>query len=255
MELRNLRGLTGVAITPYDIAGGTPGEHLGLPSATATLIVDLADGLVLSTESRPAPSTFRCCIAGFHRRPVTIHHDGSQHGVQLDLSPGAVRALFGLPVGELTDDAVELSQLDTAFAQRLRDRLGEAAADDRAAICAGELAAVTRDDAPVTDAHVAWELIARRRGRITVAELVDRSGWSARHLTTLFTAEFGIGPKQAARLARFDAARAALDAGTAAVVVAAECGYADQSHMSREFTELTGHSPRGLMKWRSAEFG
>ena len=254
MELRDLRGLTGVEITPYDISGGGPGQHLGLPSATATLIVDLSDGLVLGTERRDGTDTFRCCLAGMHLRPVTIHHDGSQVGVQLDLSPAAVRVLFGLPVGELANDATELSQIDADIARRLHERIAEAHPDQRAAVCADVLSGIAADDPPLDDAHAAWNHLARRRGDVTVSELVERSGWSARHLTKIFTAEFGVGPKQAARLMRFDAARAAMDAGRPAVEVAATYGYADQSHMSREFTDLTGYSPRGLMRRRATEF-
>lgn len=255
MELRDLRRLTGVGITPYDISGGAPGRHLGLPSPTATLIVDLADGLVLGAENRSGTETFRCCIAGMHLRPVTIHHDGSQMGVQVDLSPAAVRTLFGLPVGRLANDATELSQIDTAFARRLHDQLAQSRPHERATVCARILADVATPDGPIDDVYSAWAYLMRRRGDVTVRELVERSGWSARRLTKLFTAEFGVGPKQAARLMRFDAARAALATDRPAVEVAAECGYADQSHMSREFTDLTGYSPRGLLKLRAEEFG
>ncbi|MBM7368325.1 helix-turn-helix domain-containing protein [Gordonia hydrophobica] len=254
MELRNVRGLTGVDITPYDISGGSPGRHLGLPSATATLIIDLADGLVLGTENRSGTDTYRCVLAGMHLRPVTIHHDGSQVGVQVSFSPTAVRTVFGVPAGELMHDATELSQLDAPFARRLHERLAQARRQDRAAVCAAALTDIAADDSPVGDAFAAWDYLARRRGKATIADLVEQSGWSARHLTTLFTAEFGVGPKQAARLMRFDAARAALAAGTPAVDVAIGCGYADQSHMSREFTDLTGHPPRALQKLRAAEF-
>ncbi|EGD54811.1 helix-turn-helix domain-containing protein [Gordonia neofelifaecis] len=255
MELRNVRRLTGVGITPYDVVADGPGEHLGLPGSTATLVVDLADGLVLSAENRTGRTTFRCCIAGIHLRPVTIHHNGLQRGVQLDLSPTAVHAIFGMPASEISSDMVELAQVDTAFARDLHERLAETPPDDRAVVCADMLAGIEADAEIPYDAHAAWETIARRRGDITVSELVELSGWSARHLTKLFTAEFGIGPKQAARLIRFDTARELLEAGRNAGDVAAECGYADQSHMSREFTELTGYSPRGLMKRRSEEFG
>ncbi|MGB3301751.1 helix-turn-helix domain-containing protein [Gordonia sp. (in: high G+C Gram-positive bacteria)] len=254
MEFRDLRGLTGVTITPYDIDGAAPGEHLGLPSASATLVVDLADGLVLSSESTRGTTAFRCCLAGMHLRPVTIHHDGSQHGVQLALSPTAVRAILGMPFGELTGEMIELSQVNTDFARRLHEQLAHARPAVRTQVCASALAAIAADTTPAFDAQTAWDVIARRRGQVTVAELVELSGWSARYLTKLFVAEFGVGPKQAARLARFDAARAALESGLPAAAVAADYGYADQPHMSREFTELTGFAPGALLARRAAEF-
>lgn len=168
--------------------------------------------------------------------------------------PAGVRAILGIPFAELAGEAIELSQVDTAFAHRLHEQLAEVPAARRGAVCARALADIASDDAPTFDAQAAWKVIARRRGQVTVAELVELSGWSARYLTKLFVAEFGVGPKQAARLARFDAARAALETGHPAAVVAAECGYSDQSHMSREFTELTGFSPRALLARRATEF-
>ncbi|MGB6245718.1 MAG: AraC family transcriptional regulator, partial [Gordonia sp. (in: high G+C Gram-positive bacteria)] len=150
MELRNIRGLTGADVTVYDITGCLPGQHLGLPSPSATLVIDLADGLVLGTQSRPTPEIFRCCLAGMHLRPVTIHHDGTQRGVQLDLDPRTVRTLFGVPVAELANDSVELSQVDHAVADELYHRLADAAPSARARVAADVLArAADPADAPV----------------------------------------------------------------------------------------------------------
>lgn len=84
--------------------------------------------------------------------------------------------------------------------------------------------------------------------------MAERSGWSRRRLTTVFTAEYGMGPKQAARLFRFDHARRRLEAGGAIADVAAACGYADQAHLTREFRDFTGHPPREFLTVRAAEF-
>lgn len=75
--------------------------------------------------------------------------------------------------------------------------------------------------------------------------MADRVGWSRRHLTTQITAEFGIGPKDAGQVLRFDRARKMMTAGhTLLTDIAAACGYADQSHLNREFRALAGTSPR-----------
>ncbi len=104
------------------------------------------------------------------------------------------------------------------------------------------------------DAAAAWSYLAARRGNVTVAELTERSGWSARYLAMRFTAEFGMGIKQAARLMRFDGARRALEAGVPAADVAARAGYADQAHFSREVRAFVGYSPSGYLARRRSEF-
>ena len=94
--------------------------------------------------------------------------------------------------------------------------------------------------------HRAWRTLVGTGGTAPIAGLADRIGWSRQHLSRRFTAEFGTGPKTAARIIRFERARRML-AGTPPSVsvaqVAAVCGYFDQSHLNRDFLELAGCSP------------
>ena len=76
-------------------------------------------------------------------------------------------------------------------------------------------------------------------------------GWSDRHLAREFRREIGLTPKAAARVIRFDRARRLLPRHSGAVV-AAECGYADQAHLIREFVAFTGLSPT---RWLAEEVG
>jgi AraC-like DNA-binding protein len=266
VEFRDVRGLTaelerfGVGVSPYTISGAKPGTHLGLPSPTVTLIVDLQDGLDLSGPGLSRRTLFRCCIGGLHTVPFTIHHDGSQIGVQASLSPGAVRRLFGIPASALGSSSFELADLAPQLAVRLYDSVGSADSADRGRVAAQTLAAAIGSRLGPTppgadpDAVWAWRRILHSTGRVTVGDLVAESGWSARRLTEVFTAEFGLGPKQAARLVRFDAARRALESGVTPGSVAADLGYTDQSHLSRDFSEFTGHPPRRYLAERRAEF-
>ena len=72
--------------------------------------------------------------------------------------------------------------------------------------------------------------------------LADALGCSRRHLAKRFAEEVGASPKLAARLIRFEAARARLGSVPLARL-AAEHGFADQAHLSREFRALGGVSP------------
>jgi AraC-like DNA-binding protein len=257
VELRHVRGLTGISINPYRIIGAAPGDHLGLPSSTVTLIVDLDGGLSLSEPDRSGRRTFRCCLGGMHLRPVIIHHTGTQIGVAASLSPAAVRALFGLPAAELWTTNIELGDVAPGLARRLYDATGTVPHEERGPVAAriiDEATSVARARAIDPDAERAWRLIQHAGGQITVARLVELSGWSARYLTRVFTAEYGVGPKQAARLARFDHARAELETGGAIADVAADCGYADQAHLTREFARITGHPPKEFLAVRASEF-
>jgi AraC-like DNA-binding protein len=79
--------------------------------------------------------------------------------------------------------------------------------------------------------------------------LADELGWSERYLGQRFASEFGLSPKVAARVMRFDRARRLLQqrivsgAPPRLTELALECGYYDQAHLAREFCEMAGCSP------------
>lgn len=258
MEFRYLRGVTAPGIAraaAYDISDVVPGTHLAVPSPTLTMIIDLGHGLDLTGPGLPDRTTFRLCISGMHRTPYLVHHDGLQRGVQVDVRPSLVRALTGAPAAELGGEAVELEDLHPGLAAELYGRVAAAPVAGREAIAASVLARYATSGHEVQpDAAAAWAHLSARQGRVTAAELVDRSGWSARYLAMRFTAEFGMGIKQAARLMRFDAARRDLDAGGSAADVAGRAGYADQAHLSREVRAFLGQSPSAYLARRRGEF-
>lgn len=88
----------------------------------------------------------------------------------------------------------------------------------------------------------AWALLRATGGRIRIDALADALGCSRRHLVNRFADDVGVSPKAAARLVRFEAARARLGSVPLARL-AAEHGFADQAHLAREFRALGGSPP------------
>jgi AraC-like DNA-binding protein len=75
-------------------------------------------------------------------------------------------------------------------------------------------------------------------------------GWSRQHLARRFHDEFGLSPKLAGRVVRFEKACRMLKSTPSFVSiaqVAASCGYYDQAHLTRDFVELAGCSPGRLL--------
>ncbi len=67
---------------------------------------------------------------------------------------------------------------------------------------------------------------------------------SPRQLRTLTVAELGLSPKELCRLFRFDRLVAGLVAGQKTLAeVAADAGFADQSHLTHEFRRMVGCTP------------
>ena len=83
-----------------------------------------------------------------------------------------------------------------------------------------------------------------------IGPLTENLAISESQLRRRFLAEVGIGPKTLQRTLRFQGYLALAQAtkhGSLVADLAAEVGYADQAHLSRECVRLTGLTPRELL--------
>jgi len=198
------------------------------------------------------PATFEALAGGLHDTAVAIRHDGSQHGIQLAVTASGCRALFGMPAAELARTVITLHEVMPPAAE-LCDRLRSASGwPQRFAILDAVLTRLAVAPCLEPAAALAWKWLCQSDGRLRVDELARDAGYSRRHLTARFRAEYGLAPKTAARVMRFERARALLvrPEPPSLARIAAACGYADQAHMNREWRALAGASPLG---WRAAE--
>jgi AraC-like DNA-binding protein len=86
------------------------------------------------------------------------------------------------------------------------------------------------------------------RPDIRIAALAEAVGWSRSRLVDRFRREIGVPPKTVARIARFHSAVDRMSAGeTSLARIAAEWGYADQSHFNRDVRDLAGCTPGELL--------
>jgi AraC-like DNA-binding protein len=260
--------------TGYRQRGVPPARHRGLPSPYLTLIFTLDEPLTIEAHPDPGqpPGEFGTLLGGLHSAPALIRHAGAQSGIQLALKPPGVRALLGLPAGELADLDVPAEAVLGRVCTELRDRVrGASGWPERFAvldeILLRQLLAANdggREAAGPVAPEVlwSWRQLLRAGGSVRVADLAAGTGWSGRHLASRFRAEIGLTPKAAARVIRFDRARKLLvsrlavdaadgDSGYGLAALAADCGYFDQAHLAREFRALAGVPPS---QWLAEEF-
>jgi AraC-like DNA-binding protein len=94
----------------------------------------------------------------------------------------------------------------------------------------------------------AVSVIEEKRGEMRISALAQELGLSVRQFERRFKRSAGLSPKQYARARRFRAAAAALAAGKKVNWAdrAAEMGFADQAHLTHEFSSLSGRSPKSF---------
>jgi AraC-like DNA-binding protein len=160
--------------------------------------------------------------------------------------PGAAGAILGVPMAEIADHHAPIEAFWGKRASELHERLC-ADQDAQAAFRVLEEQLSSRIHKPLL-MHPAVAMSLRppwsARSRIRIAELERQAGYSARHFISLFRAAVGLTPRQFYRIRRFSVVLRALTREKAELAeLAIETGYADQSHMTREFRELSGTTP------------
>jgi AraC-like DNA-binding protein len=193
-------------------------------------------------------------VAGPDTRPVREQLvEGPVLGVQV--RPGAVPAVLGVPAQALLNGRVELGELWGVAGRVLAERLA-------AALAAGDLAgaATALEDAVLARLHDAEttgppldRLPTRVRAALAAGQpdirvLAADVGLGERQLRRRSVAAFGYGPRTLARILRFQRVLDALRSPTAPPLaqLAAREGYTDQAHLTREVTAFAGLTPTTL---------
>ena len=227
-----------------------PGVHGGLPSGNLTFIVSLDEPTdIVGMPGGQPPGRFDALVGGLHARPAVIAHPGYGAGLAIETSPLRARALFGLPAAPLAGTIVELEDLVGALGTELVDRVRHASTwRARFAVVDEVLTrALAATGAIPCEVTQAWELLVRSGGRARIEDVAAATGWSRRYLTARFRAEFGVTPKTAARILRFERTCGLLDRGLSLADAAAAGGYYDQAHLTNEWHDLAGASPQAWL--------
>jgi AraC-like DNA-binding protein len=167
-------------------------------------------------------------------------------GVRFEL--GAAPSVLGVPASELVDRTLAADELWGVAAERIGERV--AAAEDPAAVLEHEVLARAAHGPDPVVAEAARRL-RPGRGRDVMA-LPSELFVSERTLRRRVEAGIGLAPKVLHRMLRFQGFLALAHGREGDPVelamLAAEAGYADQSHLTRECLRLAGLSPRALMQ-------
>jgi AraC-like DNA-binding protein len=217
-----------------------------LPDGCATLSIELS-------ESR-RPQSF---LTGPRLAPGEFVPSRNLTLIGVRLRPGVLFALTHIPASHLTGKREPLGSWRPADAAELEGCLAAASSNERRFDVLEAFVRTRLAGTPV-DSRVlmAVQYLETQEGRTKIAELAARCRTSARHLDRVFHRWIGMSPKTFARIMRFQASLARLDPSSlpALAEMATGLGFFDQAHLSNEFLQLAGLSPRRIAPSRVADF-
>jgi AraC-like DNA-binding protein len=168
--------------------------------------------------------------------------------VMVRLAPLGAYKLLGSPLSEIAGSIVGLEDIVGADARWLSEQVRSARTWEERGRLLNDflLDRAARGPQPSSEVSQAWHLLVRAGGRTTIKGIARQVGWSHKHLITRFKQQVGVAPHLAARLVRLSTVWRHLDDTQSWARIAAECGYADQAHLIREFRRFTGTTPGAL---------
>ncbi|MFD8782294.1 DUF6597 domain-containing transcriptional factor [Kitasatospora sp. NPDC059599] len=188
----------------------------------------------------------RARVYGVDRSLFVRRLEGAGHVLGVKFRPGAFRSFAGRPVSALADRSVPAAEFFGAAADRLNAALLSGDAGDPAALADGFLLPRLPAPDPVVEEVAAMvDRITGRPDLRRVDDLAGEFGLSVRRLQRLFAEYVGASPKWVLRRARLHEAaeRAGRGGELDLAALAAELGYADQAHLTRDFTAAVGEPP------------
>ncbi|MFD2767059.1 helix-turn-helix domain-containing protein [Micromonospora eburnea] len=239
--------VAGVGMAGFRDRGSTSGGHRVIPHPAVTLVLEFGTGPLI-VDAAAGRQHRGSLVAGLGFGGGSRVRGEHFEAVQVRLSPLVARAVLGISPADLDGAVVALDDLWGREALRIREQLGDVSSwADRFALIDALLARRSQARSSV-DPEVAWawHRIVACHGRVRVDRLAAEVGWSRKRLWSRFQSQIGLPPKRAVRLVRFDHAAHRLVAGGDAAGVAADAGYADQSHLHRDVAAFAGVTPAAL---------
>jgi AraC-like DNA-binding protein len=197
--------------------------------------------------------TLRLCLTGLQTGPMVIEHPGYHRVLGLRLHPAGAYALLSLPMGEVSGLTVDLRDLLGEAANELAERCHETVSVERCFHVAADWVAERVVRSRALDPRIAWSVgrIEQSSGQVPIGELREFTGLSKTRLASVFRDQVGVLPKVYSRIVRYRRALALLDCEAPSLAeVALQAGYYDQSHMTTQFRELGGLTPREFVATR-----
>ena len=180
-------------------------------------------------------------LCGPQTRVIHAPADVVHPTVGLRLEAGTARGILPVALSELRDQVVELRAVLSSKGVVLYDLMMRASNASRPDLVLSAL---------LVDRAEPWVTMTRRLAQTgtSAREAARALDWSERTLRRRMLESLGYGYSTLVRIERVFRARSLLQRGLSPADVSAMTGYADQSHLTREFARMVGVTPAQFSK-------
>ena len=226
-----------------DAAPGSTPQRV-LPDGCVEIIINLGERFIRHDAAGRTERQPRELVVGPTTRHMSIAPSGSIRLVGIRFAPGGAVPFLSVPPQEVRDAAPALADVAPPLEDDAVDRLASAPYGTESAILDTALGRRLARARRLGDRRV----LALARATfaadkpLRVDTLTLLTGLGARQIERVYRDNVGFGPNTLSRLARFQRVVRDVEPGPGVswARLAAQHGYADQSHLAHEFREFAG---------------
>jgi methylphosphotriester-DNA--protein-cysteine methyltransferase len=253
--------LAGVSQRAFESPTGFPDDSIAAPNGCSKLIIPYENSLVAVTNGRFQISYEQKLYFVGNRDISTLLKSSSRRTgfIAIEFCPNGAYPIFGLPMAETFNGLWEADDLFAKWVEA-SEKLSTIYRGWTRKLPSSRMSSSTllrKKDRRSSVVDYCVQSLRSTDGRISIRELAQRTGYSRRYLDLLFSEHVGLAPKVLAGIFRFQRFYRRWAEGKSFDLVKDELYdyYYDQSHFTKEFVKMTGHSPRRFGLEVANEFG
>lgn len=230
-----------------------------LPDGGIDLIIDLtevAKHIYDNDSLKEMQSCKRAWLSGMRTEFISIQARAAESEMLvIRFRPGMAWSFLHMPVLEIKDKVVDAELVFGNELLSFREQLLEQA-DSAQKFAVAETYLMQRIKNHV-EVHPAIRYcisqISNNPSQTSIRKITHKTGYSSKHLISLFGKYAGINPKQYVSVLKFQQAVQLLENNPGQINwtgLALDCGYYDQAHFINEFKRFSGFNPSAYMELR-----
>ena len=189
-----------------------------------------------------------CILDGSNTLSKKLSLKGSLNAIGIRFKPAGANLLFSLPLNELKNETISLSDTTLKKPSELYYNLIEAQTfHSKVLVIENWLCHSLHSEKNISNVVLAsLMLIKAHKGLLPIKSVASQLDYNQRRIERLFNAQVGMTPKEYSRILRIEQARAYIknNKDSSFATIAYDLGYYDQAHFINQFKNVEGITPR-----------